>query len=430
MALGSMLIALGAIAVWQSTQFPTTPVAPAGVAALKVPEGASIAVLPFTNLSGKPEEDWFSDGITETLITDLSRLSNLFVIARNSSFTYKGKAVDVRRVGQELGVRYVLEGSVQRTGDRLRVNAQLLEATTGRHMWAERYDRTLADVFAVQDNITLQIVTELDATLLAGEQARAWRKTTRNRQAYDLYLRAKEHHNRGTREDVARAQALFQQALDLDHRFTTAMVWLGWSHIMQGDSGWSSDWRVSYQKAVASARRAIAIDPALGDAYAGLSQWLPALGEHREGVAAAEKAIALSPNQADALELSGQTLALNGRAEEAVSLIQRALRLNPFPPDWYYDGLGDSLLFLNRIEDAIAAHRKCVQGMPDLMWCRLSLTAGYALAGKTGEAAGQVKDILKINPNITAEANTWVISIGIPQDRARMIAALRIGGLP
>ena len=158
---------------------------------LKLPEGPSIAVLPFQNMSGKPDEEWFSDGMTETLITDLSRLNNLFVIARNSTFTYKGKAVDVRQVGRELGVRYVLEGSVQRTSGRLRVNAQLIDAQTGRHLWAERYDRKLDDVFDIQDDITQRIVTELQVTLLAGEQARAWRKTTRNRQAYELFLKGR-----------------------------------------------------------------------------------------------------------------------------------------------------------------------------------------------------------------------------------------------
>ena len=242
LALAGLVLLAGAVfAIWQAKHSASTPAQPAPATALKLPDGPSIAVLPFQNMSGKPDDDWFSDGMTETLITDLSRLDNLFVIARNSTFTYKGKPVDVRRVGQELGVRYVLEGSVQRTGERLRVNAQLVDAQTGRHLWAERYDRKLADVFEIQDDITQHIVTELDVKLLQGEQARAWRKTTRNREAYDLFLRGRAHLDRYTREDMAKAQALFQQALDLDPKFTMAMVDLGWTDFSQGDAGWSPD---------------------------------------------------------------------------------------------------------------------------------------------------------------------------------------------
>ena len=361
LALGGLVLVAGVgFAIWQAKHSPSTPDQPVPATALKLPEGPSIAVLPFQNMSGKPDEDWFSDGMTETLITDLSRLNNLFVIARNSTFVYKGKPIDVRRVGQELGVRYVLEGSVQRANDLLRVNAQLIDAQSGRHLWAERYDRKLADVFKIQDDITQRIVTELDVKLLGGEQARAWRKTTRNRQAYDLFLKGREHHDRFTREDMAKAQSLHQQALDLDPKFGMAMVWLGWTHVIQGDSGWSSDSRESYLKAVALARRAVAIDPTLGDAYAALSQWLLPLEKYPEAITAADRALALSPNQADTLALIGQTFALNGRAVEAVTLVERALRLNPFPSDWYFGALGDGLLFANRAEEALPAHHKCV----------------------------------------------------------------------
>ncbi len=433
-ALGAVAIAVAMaaaafLAVWPQRLAPPAP-GRHPASATQEPEGQSIAVLPFVNMSGRQDEDWFSDGMTETLITDLSRIGPLFVIARNSSFTYKGKPVDVRQVGRELGVRYVLEGSVQRTGDRLRVTAQLVDSNNGRHLWAERYDRRLADVFDVQDDITQKIVAELDVQLLGGEQARTWRKSTRNRQAYELYLRARQYQDRGTREDISRMQDLSQQALDLDPAFTLAMVWLGWTHVLQADAGWSPDWRESVRKAIALARRAIAIDPRLGDAYAGLSHWLSAIGDHGEAVAAAERAIALGPNQADTLQLAGWILALNGRAVEAIPLIQRALRLNPRPPAWYHGGLGDSLLFAGRLDEAVAEHRKCVEEMPGLTWCRLPLAASYALVGNKEAAAEQVAYISKISPDITAEGNTWAASIGIPRDRDRMIEALRRAGLP
>ena len=427
--IASVLLAGVVIFIWQATRSPSTPNQPTAGMALALPEGPSIAVLPFQNMSGKPEEDWYSDGMTETLITDLSRLNKLFVIARNSTFTYKGKPVDVRRVGQELGVRYVLEGSVQRTSERLRVNVQLIDAQTGRHLWAERYDRKLADIFNIQDNITQRIMTELDVKLLQGEQARAWRKATRNRQAYELYLKGREHHERFTREDVARAQAIFQQALDLDPKFTMAMVWLGWTHYIQGDSGWSSDPKDSYLKAVALARRAIAVDPFLGDTYAGLTNWLSTMEKYPEAIAAAERAIALSPNQADILVLSGWTFASNGRANEAITLMERAIRLNPFPPNWYFGGLGDSLLLANRVEEALPFQRKCVEQAPDFLWCQLGLTATYTEAGNLEQATAQAKEALRINPKITAEDNTYVRSIGNPKDRARITIALRKAGL-
>jgi adenylate cyclase len=380
-------------------------------------------------MSGKPDDDWFSDGMTETLITDLSRLNHLFVIARNSSFTYKGKPVDVRRVGAELGVRYVLEGSIQRTSDRLRVNAQLVEASAGRHLWAERYDRNVADVFDIQDDITQHIVTELDVKLLQGEQARAWRKTTRNPQAYELYLKGREHHERFTREDMARARALHQQALDLDPKFTMAMIWLGWAHFIEGDSGWSPNSRESYLQAVALGQRAVTIDPTLADGYAALSGWLSTLERYPEAVAAAERAIALSPNQADTLVVSGWTFSENARAGEAIALVERALRLNPIPPDWYFGALGDSFLFANRVDDALAVHRKCVERLPDFIWCQLGLTVDYVETGKLAQATIHAKEAVRINPKITAEDNTYVRSIGNPKERSRVVMALRQAGL-
>jgi adenylate cyclase len=430
-ATGVLVVVIAGVAIWQvvlgpASDEPETVSADAPVLAL--PAGPSIAVLPFQNLSGNSDEDWFSDGMTETLITDLSRLHNLFVIARNSTFTYKGKPVDVRRVGQELGVRYVLEGSVQRTDERLRVNAQLVAAQTGRHLWAERYDRKLADAFEIQDDITRQIVTELDVKLLQGEQARVWRKTTRNRQAYDLYLQGVEQHYRFTQEGFARAQALHQQALDLDPKFTIAMVYLGWAHIIQGDSGWSADSKESYGKALALARRAIAIDPALGDAYAMMATALANLGKQENAIKAAEKALSVGPNQADTLALSAWIFATVGRAEEAVLLVERAIRLNPFPPDWYFGALGDSLLYAKRFEEAVIAHRKCVETY-SLIICELGLTVSYVEVGKLEQAATQAERVLSIDPNITAEDNLYVWLAGLPEDRIRIVQALRQAGL-
>ena len=380
-------------------------------------------------MSGKTDDDWFSDGMIETLTTDLSRLNNLFVVARNSSFTYKGKPVDVRQVGRELGVRYVLEGSVQRTHQRLRINAQLIDAQSGHHLWAERYDRTVDDIFEIQDEITQHIMTELQVALLQGEQARAWRKTTRNREAYDFYLKGRDYHARYTQADMSHAQDLFQQALKIDQKFTMAMVFLGWTHNQQGDSGWSPDASESYRKAVDLGRKAIAIDPALGDAYVMMANNLALLDRHAEAVAAAETAVLVSPNHADTLILAAWALAPNGRAKEAAQFAQHAFRLNPYPPEWYDGALADSLLFSNRVEEALKHHQRCVEKLPDFMFCRLGLVASYALSGRIKEATVHATEALRINPKITASDNTFTKVIGDPDDRARVENSLRLAGL-
>jgi adenylate cyclase len=397
--------------------------------ALQLPDEPSLAVLPFTNLSGKAEDEAFTDGMTETLITDLSRLNNLFVIARNSTFTYKGKSVDVRRVGEELGVRYVLEGSVQRIGTRLRVNAQLIEAQAGRHLWAERYDRTLADVFDIQDDLAQRIVTELDVKLLKGEQGRTWRKATRNPQAYDLFLTGLHHYNRFNREDMAISQGFFQQSLELHPKFTMGLVYLGWTHAIQGRSGWSLDPEDSYLQALALGRKAAETDPSLADAANLLSGALLWQGKHAEAVAEADKALALNPNQADILAWSAFPLAVNGRAEEAASLVQRALRRNPFPPDWYFNPLGASMLFSHRLEEALSAYRKCADRLPDLLPGQLGLTVAYVALGNLERATAQAREAMRINPKITAEDNSWVRGIGGREERAGVIDALRRAGL-
>jgi adenylate cyclase len=429
-ALIATLVLSGAVvATWQATRVRPTSANPSIQTALSLPEGPSIAVLPFQNMSGNPEEEWFSDGMTETLITDLSRLSNLFVIARNSTFVYKGKPVDVRQVGKELGVRYVLEGSVQRSDGRLRVNAQLIDAQTGRHIWAERYDRTLADVFKVQDDITRNIVTEMDVKLLQGEMVRSWRKSTRNHAAYDLSLKGAEHFYRWTREDMATAEDLFQRALDIDPKFTIGMTWLGWTLYTQGDNGWSADSRESYQKAVALGRRAIANDSTEGEGYSLLAGALLTLEKYSEAEAAADKARKLSPNNANILANTAWAFAPIGRSEEALQLVQRAIRLNPSVPDWYFGALGDSLLFSGKAEEAVAAHRKCVTGTSGMITCQLGLTAAYVETGKLAEATAQAREAMKINPGITGSDNTWVRGIRNADTRAHFAEALRSAGL-
>jgi len=401
----------------------------ASTAAPPLPAQPSIAVLPFQNIGGDSAEDWYADGLTETLITDLSKLRHLFVIARNSSFAYRGKVADARQVGHELGVRYLLEGSVQRAADRVRINAQLIEAETGRQLWAERYDRSHADIFAIQDDITDKILTELRVKLLAGEQVRSWRRSTRSREAYELWAQGASLQGTHTREGVARARELAEKALEIDPKFAMAMVLIGWTHNSAGDTGWSNDATECYRQALAWGRKAIALDDSLGDAHAMVANVLLTLEQHGEALAEAEKALVVSPNDANVLALSACVLTNSGRAHEAVVLMQRAMRLNPFPPPWYYAGLGDSLLFAGRVEDAMLAHRQGVQLTPDFMWCQLGLTVAYVLLGKTDQAIAQAKEAITINPKITAADNIYVRSIADPMQRAKVVAAFRQAGL-
>jgi adenylate cyclase len=389
----------------------------------------TLAVLPFNNMSEGTKDTYFSDGLTETLITDLSKLRNLYVIARTSSSAYKGKVIDLREIGKELGARYVLEGSVQRTSHRLRVNVQLIDASTGRHLWAERYDRNVSDVFDVQDEITHRIVTELEVKLLHGEEARVWRKSTRNREAYDLYLRAREIHDRFTEADVAHAQGLYQKALELDPKFTMAMVWLGWTYYIQGDSGWTKDPTRSYHLAEQWAREAIKVDPALGEAYTALCSFLQTLERHDEAIQACETAAQLAPNSAEALVLIGWAYSQLGRADEGVDLVRRAQRMNPYSPAWWYGAMGDALLFMNRQDEAIVEYKKSVTAIPDFIWGHFGLTVAYVETGRYADAEKQAQALRKINPTITAEKNTYVRSIRLV-DRPRIIAALRRAGLP
>jgi len=426
----AVVVLIAAVGIYSYRHVAASAKATVGsTAALPLPDRPSIAVLPFQNMSGNPTEDWYSDGLTETLITDLSKLGPLFVIARNSSFTYKGKAVDARQVGRELGVRYLLEGSVQRTAESVRINAQLIEAETGRHLWAQRYDRSRADIFAIQDDITDKIVTELNVKLIAGEQVRRWRRSTRYHEAYELWLQGWHLAEGNTRDGYARGKELAEKALEIDPKFTMAMVQLGWTNYMAGDSGWSDDATQSYRTALAWGRKAIALDDSLGDAHAMVANVLLTLGQHREAVAEADKALAVSPNDADVIAYSAYVLALSGRPEEAVVLMQRAMRLDPLPPSSYFGALGDSLLFAKRVEEAIPAHRQCVELTPDMIWCRLGLTVDYALVEKIDQAAVQAKEALRLNPKITAADNTYVRSIADPAQRAITVAALHRAGL-
>jgi len=307
--------------------------------ALPLPDKPSLIVLPLVNLSGDPEQEYFSDGLTEVLTSDLSRISSLFVIARNSAFTYKGKAVKVQDVSKEMGVRYVLEGSVQKADQRLRINVQLIEATTGYHLWSEQYDRPLQDIFVLQDEIVQKIVTTLRLQLSLREQGFRVRKTTDNLKAYDTYLRGLEYFLRNTKEANVQARQLFEQAITLDPAYAEAYTGLGWTYGLGWLLQWSPDPQ-NLERAFELARQALALDDTLPGAHELLSWVYRRKHQPEHALAAAEQAVALAPNYDFAYIQLAESLIDLDRPAEAVRAAEQAMRLNPRYPSDYPIHLG------------------------------------------------------------------------------------------
>jgi adenylate cyclase len=369
---------------------------------LESPDKPSIAVLPFVNMSQDTEQEYFSDGITEDLITDLSKISGLFVIARNSVFTYKGKAVKVNQVSQELGVRYVLEGSVRKAGDRVRITAQLVDAGTGGHLWAERYDRDLEDIFALQDEVTQKIVAALEVKLGKDEKKRLVHKETDNLEAYDWYLRGLECSNRFTQKANAQAREMFEKSVDLDKSFAHAYAGLGWTYFNDWTRGWSQDPQ-SLDKAFELAQKATSLNESLPQAHYLLGFVHLWERRHEDAIAALEKVIALEPNDADGHAGLAEILTWVGREEEAVELVKEAMRLNPHYPVWYLTILGWAYTIMERYEEAIEALERALIRNPDLLSTHIALATIYSKTRRMDEARAEVKAVMRISPEFSLD---------------------------
>jgi adenylate cyclase len=361
----------------------------------------SIAVLPFQNLGGDAKDDYFSDGITNDIITDLSRFSNLFVIASNSVFTYKGKAVDIMDIGRNLGVRYVLEGSIQKVGNSMRLNAQLIDATTNHHLWANRYDRELDDIFAVQDELTESIIAALQVTLTAVEQSRTARQYTSSLQAYDLFLRGRSY-LRGSKQTHLKAQGLFDQAISLDPDFAAAYAEKSLTYFPGFIMPMSRDASV-VEDALLAAERAAALDPNLPLAQARLAWALFANRRHEEAIAAGKRAVALGPSDAESHAQLGNVLNWTGQAEEAIPHLERAIRLNPHYPFYYLFYLGHSHYLLGNREQAIELMEHVVTRAPYFLPVRRHLAVLYEEVGRSEDAKAQTREVLRIFPGASIE---------------------------
>ena len=396
---------------------------------LDLPEKPSIAVLPFVNMSGDPEQEYFSDGITEDLITDLSKVSGLFVISRNSVFIYKGKAAKVQEVGRELGVRFILEGSVRKVGNHVRITAQLVDAITGGHLWAERYDRELTDIFKLQDEVTREIVAALSLNLTKREEGRLVRRDTDNLAAYDHVLRGMEHHWRYTKDANAQAQVLFQKAIELDPGYALAYSWLGMTVLHSWTQGWNQDHR-ALAGAFELAQKAIALDDSLAEAHRILGDVYLYRKQHEEAISELKTAIALNPNYADAFAGLGDVLNWAGRAQEAIDFMKTAIRLNPHHHAWYFYTLGLSYLSLYRTDEAIEVLRRGLIRNPDFLGIRLALAGLYAEIGDREKARIEVEEVLRISPYFSLKVFQEMVPTKDVAIIERMIDLLCKAGLP
>jgi adenylate cyclase len=423
-----LLLIVGGLLIWR-TAYPPVQVASVEKMAFPLPDKPSIAVLPFDNLSGDPEQEYLSDGLTEEIIAALGSVPKLFVIARNSTFTYKGKPVKVQQVSEELGVRYVLEGSVKRSGDRIRVTAQLIDALDGHHLWAKRYDRNLDDIFAVQDEITKNITTAMQVKLTEGEQARAAAKGTNNLEAYLKYLQANELIYRHNPETNALAKQLAEEAIALDPEFAAAHYALGKTHMHDVWLGVSRSPKDSIRNSIQQIQNAIALDNTLAEAHALLGYIYSMTRQHDKALAQGEKAVVLSPNSAESHMRYGKILTFAGRYEESIPELKTAIRLNPIPPSIYLYSLGISYCWTGQYEEAITWCEKSVQKAPNALFAHLFLAMSYSLSGRVEDARVEAAEVVRIHPKFSLERFAKRCTYKEQTDCERLITALRNAGL-
>jgi adenylate cyclase len=398
--------------------------------ALALPDRPSIAVLPFDNMSGDIDQDYFCDGVVEDIITALSRLKWLFVIARNSSFAYKSRAVDVRKIGHELGVRYLLEGSVRKIGGRVRITAQLVDGLTGGHLWAERYDRALRDIFEVQDEVGREIVAALAVTLTPTERENLARRQTVNLEAYELYLRGRELAYSFTKTTNLEAISAFRQAIAADPRFAAAQAMLGYCMIVNAINRWGDPQEKAIEQALQIAEQAALLDASepraqfvLGIAYL----WLR---KHDRAVAAEAEAIRLEPNFADAYAAMGQILVYSGRPSAAIEQLHLAMRFDPHYPNLVLHSLGLAYFLLKRYEDAITAVRSRLLRNPGSDASRVLLASCYGHLGRKEEACREWNEALTRNPNYSWDHARNVLPYRNPSDFEQIVEGARKAGLP
>jgi TolB-like protein/Flp pilus assembly protein TadD len=397
--------------------------------ALPLPDKPSIAILPFTNLSSDPEQDYFADGMVEEIITALSHFRQLFVIARNSSFTYKGRAVDVKQVGRELGVRYILEGAVRKAAGKVRITGQLIDAVTGAHIWADRFERDLTDVFALQDEVTAAVVSAIQPKLLQTEIAMAARPRPENLTAYDCYLRAMQQSYLTTREAEAEAIRLAHSALELDPQFGLVAALAGVCHMRNVLWGYAADPQFDRKEAVRLLRLALSVDDSDADTLAWaaiISAYM--VGDSESEIELADRAVALNPNSSLAWNCRGWVYNTAGLPEEAIRSFERAIRMSPVDPRLHltFVGMGMALIELGRFDEAIVTGKKALRQNPSFLLAYRCLASAFAHLGRDAEAHDAAARVLEIDPAFTISA---YIARGGLSNAKLFIEGLRKAGL-
>ena len=401
--------------------------------ALSLPDKPSIAVLPFQNMSGDPEQEFFADGTVEDIITALSRFRQLFVIARNSSFVYKGRAVDVKQVSQDLGVRYVLEGSVRKAGNRIRITAQLIDAPTGIHLWAERFDGGVEDIFDLQDQITARVVGEIAPKLEQAEIERAKRKPTESLDAYNYYLRGMANVNQWTRASNDEALRSFYKAIELDPEFAAAYGMAAWCYIWRKLNGWVSDGAQETSEGARLAKRAVELgkDDAVALCRGGHAfSWF--FRDLDNSAVFIDRALALNPNLAAAWNLSGWVRAYRGELDLAIEHQARAMRFSPIDPFLYnmYIGTAFAHFLAGRYEEASDWANKALREQPNYPAATRILAASKALLGQLTEAQGAMVSLRKFDPSLRGSSVPELYPVRRPEDLAKLVEGLRKAGLP
>jgi adenylate cyclase len=400
--------------------------------AFKFPDKPSIAVLPFLNMSGDPEQEYFSDGITEEIITGLSNISHLFVIARNSTFTYKEKPVKVQQVAEELGISYVLEGSVRKAGNRIRITAQLVDAITGHHLWAERYDRDLKDIFAIQDEITMKIVTALQVELTEGEQARLYGKGTENLEAYTKFLRAQKYFYKG---DFSLSRQMAKEAVELDENYPAPYVLLAWTHWFEARLGWGESSAESLKQAYSTSQKALTMDDTIPGVHAIIGGIHLYQRQHELAIAEGARAVALGPNNADVHAMMGHILRFAGSFEEAIDMTKKAVRLHPNYPSFYLMELAMCHYYLGKYEEAVAFAEQLrtlaqSRGEDNILWSsHLILAINYIRLGREKEARAAATEVLRLFPSFSLEWDRLYSCYKDPGHLERQHEDLRKAGL-
>ena len=441
--LATVLVVVAGAAIWQFFLHPAPPLPPAASKpvekadpqkmAYTLPDKPSIAVLPFTNMSDDPKQEFFSDGITEEIITALSKIPQFFVIARNSTFTYKGKPVKIKQVSEELGVQYVLEGSVRRDGDRVRITAQLIDGLSGNHLWAERYEGDLKDIFALQDEITMKIITELRGKMVIGGEVRSAARGTKNLEAYIKHLQAAEFSYSLMKDSAIQARKLSEEVIALDSEYPKGYLRLALILTADAALGRTDSPQQAIARALELVEKAISLDPEDGYSYALRGVILVQMRQYDNALADVSKALSLEPNQIGVLNESATVLWRAGKPEEALPLFEKLFRLSPSPALGSFSGASVAYNLVGQYEKAAEVCRKAIQRFPPHYLVYVQYSISTSLLGRTEEARASVNELLRLYPQFSIEQfRKFMSGLGMKDQAAveKFAEALRKAGLP